>query len=376
MNQVLDPRIGGKTVVVLLGWLGAQPKSLRRYETLYRTLLQPPLPHRDRSSSSSHVTASTTTAVIQTYIAPPFTIVQSVLGDEPICVPFDWPQNHSYCRNIRTVQDLAWNILQDIHNNIHHNVSSSNHIYIHAFSNGGCFVWEKIRQILLLAQYDTDDNQRDNGAVNQESRNISCETTDPISLVPSIKVSDAQSIMLFQIRQQLRGVVFDSCPISDLHRLPEALQYCTIAERIQVLRFCHYKYLSINIDPNVKKQVQKRITNYVTGLQNDPLNIKQLYLYSRDDPLAPSSFIDDLVQCRRRRILQLGKRSQNHRNADIEDKQIMSCVWDKSQHCGHYLHHPKEYTNAIETLLMTNPRGDGNHSTTNDCKRNTLRSKL
>ena len=199
-----------------------------------------------------------------------------------------------------------------------------------------------------------------------------------MSLAPSTTMSDEQMRILFQIRQQLRGVVFDSCPISDLHRLPEALQHCTIMERIQVVRFCHYQYLTMNTNPSIKEQVQHRIKNYVTGLQNDPLDIKQLYLYSRDDPLAPSSFIDELVQYRRH------YRRQHHQplreacsNVDMDDdKRIMSFVWETSQHCGHYIHHPKEYTKAIESLLTRQPNKNETNITTKDDKRNVLRSKL
>lgn len=361
MNRVIAPPTRSKTVVVLLGWLGSHPKSLRRYESLYRNLL-------DGCSSGDDVPSTVSaTKIIQTYIAPPFTIVQSVLEspiDDPIRVPFEWPLQHSYCYNIRSIQDLAWNVLQDIHDNIHQG-HGKNHIYIHAFSNGGCFVWEKIRQILLFSVESAVERHE------THVKSITGEPTDPIALVPSTIFSDVQSRILLQIRQQLRGVVFDSCPISDLHRLPEALHHCTITERIQVLRYCHYKYLSMQIDPNVKEQVQKRIERYITGLQNDPLHIKQLYIYSRDDPLAPSSFIDEMVQYRRRQLHGMKDTSIRH----VDEEMVTSCVWEKSQHCGHYIHHPKEYTTAIETFLGNRTKGNDNNIN-HDKNLKALRSKL
>ena len=393
MNRLIAPKIERNTVVVLLGWLGAQPRSLRRYETLYRTLL-------DGSSGTDVPTPTPTTSIcIHTYIAPPFTVVQSVLEtpmDELIRVPFEWPLlQQSHCHNnnnIRSVQDLAWNILRDIHDcttassTIHHPNDDNNYvennnqnIYIHAFSNGGCFVWEKIRQILSLSVESTDAQENHGEIVNDNNnhyKRTNNEPTDRNSFVSSstTSLSDVQSRILFQIRLQLRGVVFDSCPISDLHRLPEALQYCTITERIQVLRYCHYKYLAMQIDPQIKEQVQTRITRYITGLQNDPLYIKQLYLYSRDDPLAPSSFIDELVQYRRRRLHEMMTHSSSTSNdeddGDEVEEMIASCVWEKSQHCGHYVHHPQQYTTAIATLLGRHEHNINNHGNDNNNSNN------
>jgi Eukaryotic protein of unknown function (DUF829) len=295
------------SVVALLGWLGAQPKSLHRYETLYRTTLG--------------------VSTVATYIAPPFTIVQTILSPnmEPIQIPMNWP--HIYCDNIRTTQDLAWNVLKGIHD-----VPNCDHFYVHAFSNGGCFVWEKIREILLLterAEQGIPNNDNDE-IENYMSRNKK-----------TAKLPQDTANVLMKLRQQLNGVVFDSCPISDLHRLPDALQYCSLLERLQVLRYCGFDYLSILTNPQVKERVQQRIESYVTGLQNDTSSIQQLYLYGRDDPLAPAPFIDELIQHRKQRLQYLSK----------GNNQVASCVWDKSRHCGHLLQHPQEYTNAIEMFL-------------------------
>jgi hypothetical protein len=282
------------TVVVLLGWLGSHPKSLSRYEALYRKL---------------------NSQTVLTYIAPPYTIVKTVLSPkEPIHVPNGWP--NEYCKNIVTVQDIAWNVLKSVHDEKY-----CDRLYIHAFSNGGCFVWEKIRQILL--------------AIRIEKQN----TTSSNNLIERSIISEENENIIQTIRSKLNGVVFDSCPISDLHRLPDALQYCTVMERIQVLQHCGFEYLTILTNDKVKDKVTERVTSYVNGLQFDPLSIKQLYLYGRDDPLAPASFIDEMIH----------KRKQH-----INDGSIKFCVWDKSQHCGHFIRHPVDYTNAIDQFLNDN----------------------
>ena len=281
------------SIVVLAGWLGSQPKSLRRYEALYRSLGVP---------------------VVYTHIAPPFTIVQSVLESspvEPIQLPQGWPKEQ---RKISRLQDLAWNILKDVHDE-----TSCNSFYLHVFSNGGCFVWEQIRQILSLPLSNLHFNNKGK--------------TDLIIDMPVLSVDVAD--ILFKLRQQLAGVVFDSCPVADLHRLPDALRYCSFAERLNIIRHCGFDHMLIQSDPKIHDRVQNRIQSYVSGLVADPLQIPQLYVYGRDDPLAPASFIDELVQKRKESI----------------GDPIMSCCWDESLHCGHLRMHPHEYSAAIESLL-------------------------
>jgi Eukaryotic protein of unknown function (DUF829) len=298
-----------QSVVVLIGWLGSKPKSLNRYELLYRQLGIP---------------------IVLTYIAPPYTIVKTALSPvEPIHIPKEWP-NES-CKNILTVQDVAWNILKSVYDE-----KCCERCFVHAFSNGGCFVWEKIRQILLLIPI--------------EKQNQIYNDSNDDYIGGSLKSQEIVSI-LQRLRRQLRGVVFDSCPIADLYRLPDALQYCSIMERTQVIQHCGFEYLTILTNIKVKEKVQERIKSYIHGLQSDPLLIHQLYIYGGDDPLAPASFIDEIIQ-QRKQIM----------NAES----IMVCSWEKSQHCGHLLRHRFDYTKAIDQFLH-------GHQTEN---RITARSKL
>lgn len=296
----------GRPLVVLAGWMGSQPKSLRRYERLYRRI---------------------GFDVVLTCIATPLAVVQSVLNQprrDVTPAPDDVPTfgRPNYRRNsvqqetITTVRDLAWDVLNDVH----HHGDDCSAFYFHAFSNGGCFVWEQIRNILLLAP--SSDNRCIASNVEQRTELLSSETLEILS----------------GLREKLAGVVFDSCPIAELDRLSDALKYCSWTERAAVVRHCglDFQLFAKGNDPEIQERVQSRIQSYVTGLRHDPLLIPQLYLYSRDDPLTPSPFIDELVQ---------------HRRDVSGSNRVMSRVWDESLHCSHLLKHSDEYTAAVEAFV-------------------------
>jgi Eukaryotic protein of unknown function (DUF829) len=291
------------SIVVLAGWLGSQPKSLRRYETLYRNLGVP---------------------VVLTHIAPPFAIVQTVLQVppvQPIQVPDRWP--HQY-KKVTGVQDVAWNILKDLHDE-----KSRTSFYLHVFSNGGCFVWEQIREILLSSIRQP----------NIQSKDKEATGNTPILSMEVLNI-------LSELRKRLAGVVFDSCPVAAILRLSDALRYCTWTERLNVIRYCGFDHMFIQSNAKIYGRVKERMDAYVSGLMSDPFRVPQLYVYGRDDPLAPASFIDELVQERKRRI---------------GSDRIMSICWDKSLHCGHLLKHPEEYSTVLESLLTYESKGNLMH---------------
>jgi Eukaryotic protein of unknown function (DUF829) len=272
--------------------LGSQPKSLRRYEELYKAI---------------------GFAIVLTRIAPPYAVVQSVFQHplEPIQLPSGWPNHCSVQHNsITTIQDIAWDILREVHN------EDCSAFYFHAFSNGGCFVWEQLRRILLAPS----NEHGSNGSPSNEQITLTSETADILS----------------SVREKLAGVAFDSCPIAEFNRVDEALNHCSSTERAAVERYCGLDYMHMKDDPELQARVQRRINSYVSGLRDDPLRIPQLYLYCRDDPLAPAPFIDDLVQ---------------HRSDIAGSDQVIRRVWDNSMHCSHLLKHSQEYTGAVEAFV-------------------------
>lgn len=287
-------RICGRPLIVLAGWLGAQPKHLRRYQELY-------LHCRDSVDAGGD-------AVVLRYITPPHTVVREVIHpmELNIDVPKDWPQdwyrgNNTRCNGsiaTRTIQSLTWKILADVAQL--QQQQKCNRWMFHAFSNGGCFVWERIRNILQSDSYQDHDT-------------------------------------ICNLKRTFAGVVFDSCPALELHRLEQALVHCTLAEKVAILWHNGINYIRMNHDQVIQRRTHQRCEDYANGMRNDALTTPQLYLYSKDDPLAPYTFIEQLVEHRKRLI-----------GHDV----IFQRVWDISVHCGHLLKHPKEYEMSVKAFVQ------------------------
>lgn len=295
-----------RPLVVLAGWLGSQPKSLRRYEELYRTM---------------------GFKVVLTRIAPPYAIVQTCLADPPleaIDIPVGWPSvdssttksddgGTSTSKNFAftTVQRIAWDILHSVHQ------EDCSSFYFHAFSNGGCFVWEQCRRILLEAPVLLSSNAK---LLEQQKRFASPATFNPESVVDALS----------RLRNNLSGVIFDSCPVLDMSRLDQALNHCSESERDLLHQRCGTEF-----DRDI---MQTRMNAYSKGLRNDPLHIPHLYLFSRDDELAPAVCIEELISHRREVV--------------VDPHRVANVVWDESMHCGHLLKHPREYTDALRNFVQ------------------------
>jgi len=272
-SMAIQSAAARRPLVVLAGWLGSQPKSLRRYETLYRGL----------------------GFEVLTRIAPPYTIGREILHDprEPLPMPVGWPGQKRNDEKL-SVRQLAWEILGEISRR----QEQVDFWMFVGFSNGGCFVWERIRDILLQ--------------------------------------SEQEGPRVVDLRKKLSGVVFDSCPIIELHRFNDALRHCTLLERAAVLRHNGWDLIRMNYDTKMQKHLKQLGNDYANRVCNDPLDVPQLYLYGRDDPLCPAAFIDELVE---------------HRRQIFGKHKILRCSWDTSIHCAHLLKHPQDYASAVESFV-------------------------
>jgi Eukaryotic protein of unknown function (DUF829) len=203
-----------RPIVVLSGWLGCQPRSLRRYAELYKGL----------------------GLDVVTFIATPHMVVGASQFS-----PF---LSEETARK-GSIQALSWDIFQ--------NVQERQFWFFHAFSNGGCFVWEQLRMIV--------EHQK---------------ATQP------------------------SGVIFDSSP-ANYHgkdNLSKALAYCSWTEqaaiRLQILWG----------GAQMRHEREARARLFWSGLCHDEWNTRQLYLCSHDDDLT---HFEDLIELVRHRQVLLGK---------------------------------------------------------------------
>ena len=268
----------GRPVVVLAGWLGCQRKALRRYEQLYRQLGFDVICH----------------------ISTPRMIVDYTMHRRPIQIPDQWPLSSSTATTTpQSMQDLGWQVLGQIHNQ-----QASSWIF-HGFSNGGCFLWDQIRRILM-----------EKDATKQPAKDL-----------------------LNFLSSRTKGVVFDSCPAwfaGNPSGLRAALSYCSWEERLDVL--VRFGPGVVMYDGRVQTQRRnQRCQEVFELLHEDPLDVPQLYLASQDDLLSDYKYIDELIRHRE--------------SVQVQKSPVMKQIWQSSPHCGHLRTHPKEYAEAIETFV-------------------------
>lgn len=294
------------SLVVIGGWLGCQPRHLKRYETLYNSL---------GFDSKS-------------FVASPISVIDSTLSprrhNRIIQIPSSdqWPQppfntsnknvsectigaSSSSCGKFDTIDDLAWKVLGDVYN------SQAEIFIFHAFSNGGCFLWESLCQILLLSK--NCHHQKD------------CISPEIIAVLKELYI-------------KCKGVIFDSCPCwfgsKGNSNLFQAIQYCSEEEKQRIISV-------FGIDERIfTKTTDENILNrnleFFHNLTVCPFDIPQLYMYSKNDDLSKHEYIIKMINNRRSRQKQV----------------VLQRVWDKSIHCAHLREHGDDYVKAVKEFIQ------------------------
>ena len=254
----------GRPVVILAGWLGCKPRSLRRYESLYQKMGFTPLVR----------------------IAPPSLVMEGCSLTPNLPPPSEIKRRRAPPSS--SLDDFGWEIIEAVYR------GNPSVVVFHAFSNGGCFVWERIRDTL-----------------GQQS--LDAET----------------SCVLDAVRSKLVGVVFDSAPAWYYSEgLLRAFAYCTWQEQLMARAQWWTK--------SSKPITEQRAIHYWDSMRNDPCDLRQLYLYSREDHLTIYAKLHELVE---------------HRQATFGTDRVLSEVFQSSPHCCHLLKHPSEYSAAVESFV-------------------------
>ena len=247
-----------RPLVVLAGWLGCRPRNLRQYENLYKGL----------------------GLDVVTCIATPRMVVAASRSLPSFLSEDSSPRN--------SIQALSWKVFQD--------VQERKIWFFHAFSNGGCFVWEHVHRIL---EHNNQIIERSNGTI--------------------IKPA---------------GVVFDSSPASyqGTDNLNQALAYCSWKDQAVV------RIESLWGGASMKQTSQERARLFWDGLVNDGLDTRQLYLCSHDDELTCYESLKKLVL---------------YRQGIFGKDRVVLKDWQSSPHCAHILRHPDEYRDSVASFVAS-----------------------
>jgi len=262
-----------RPTVIVAGWLGCRRKSLRRYEDFYNELGWD----------------------VAVCIASPAMIIASASG-----MNGREGRHRDASRtsppNPESMHELAMVTLQK--------VGQNSLFLIHAFSNGGAFLWEAIRSILSSGEGGLSDSQLQN------------------------------------LKKNFLGIVFDSAPafyIGSERALLKVLDHASneeMKESLNVLAKARAEIGSKRLD----NALRVRARQYWEGMKNHEWGLPQLYLYSDIDDLAPCGPIDELVLNRQERF-----------GRDM----VKKSKFTNSSHCSHLRTHPLQYRSSLGLFLLS-----------------------
>lgn len=278
-----------RQLITLAGWLGCKPKSLKRYQSIYEEL----------------------GCDVIVRIPPPSVVVHSAMMFSNI----DKNKTTDIPAPPQTMMDLALETINEICDKQENNLINYDEIYLHVFSNGGCFFWEAIYDIIM-------NNSNDNTL--EDKRNIS------------------------MIKSKLKGVIYDSAPANYYKTndnstenggslLIDALKYCSPSEQESLQQ---HIASSMKNDQN-QASYQKRALDYwmkMKTFNNVNKDMRSLYIYSKTDRLTPFHDLQDLVQ---------------YRKEKFGDHSVRHLIYDDSPHCSHLLTNGKIYHDAIRKFLSS-----------------------
>jgi pimeloyl-ACP methyl ester carboxylesterase len=287
-----------KPTVVLAGWLGSQPSKLRRYREFYAL--------RGHATILRIATPAMVVSGKPNALCPRVPVQPRGLSWSPTDAREERAAGATDSSwELKTMHDLAWDTLRELHG------QESPRFVVHSFSNGGCFLYEQIQRILFTRQ----EQQAD---------------------------SDASKALG---RLEMVGAVFDSCPGLDLSTLDGALAYCS-AEELEQLEAQLPNYRT-----DLQQHLGQRQDEFRQHMLETSPDMPQLYIYSRNDLLAPFAPLDQLVEERAKNALRRMRSRQAGQAPLFPLGVVRKLVLDDSPHCAHYLYHRDQYEAALDSFL-------------------------
>ena len=292
-----------RPLVVLVGWLGCEPRSLRRYESLYRRMGWGVL----------------------TVIPPPTVVVSAATTDD------DDGGGGSM-----TMRSLASDVLRAA------GAVRCAALVFHVFSNSGAFLWERSRELMFPPVQP----ELDGGGGDDDDASAGVSAAGPRTM-PGFPVSNSTAEE--RLRSKLVGVVFDSSPAfysgEDGSSLDAAMRHCGTRDRLS-RRLAELWARGWEVGPLLSSsrareerrstERRRRAEAFWAGLRDCPCDAPHLYLYGEGDPLAPSGPLRELV---------------DHRRRAFGNRRVFSRRFVGSQHCSHLRAHPEKYEAALGQFL-------------------------
>ena len=243
-------------------------------------------------------------------IASPLMVVKAATGlneEKSVSVT---PKHKTNTKESNCIRELALDTLDQVER------SQCNRFVFHAFSNGGAFLWEEVRNIIKgRKEKGSSDNRNSFGEYNS-------------------------------IQNKLVGLVFDSAPAyyAGQDTLMKALSYATAEEQEEGKALIENAKYEMG-DDAFSKSKGRRACQYWQGMLDDNMSVPHLYLYSKVDPLTSHKKLKELI---------------HHRRKKFGEESVSSLCFDDSPHCCHFLKHPTQYQTKLERFLtakcMAGPR--------------------
>lgn len=273
-------------LVILAGWLGCTEKSLERYKKLYRSL----------GVNDVLVRIPSPTAIVMSALYPPNSL----------------DRNNQF----ESMDNVAKEIVEELR------YKTYTHVIIHVFSNGGCFLWEAISELLK----------------NQQS-----------------------STSYATLKAKISGIVFDSAPADFSTKnssalLYKAISYCNERDQLHLKTYLNDRISQNGVEEEMQLQ-QNRAKDFWGRMKCCDLdvnvNVPHLYIFSKDDKLTPYGSLMKLIE---------------HRKVSFDRDQTHVLMFERSSHCRHLDLHPKDCTASISAFLLGCIKFDQDGSSTSNRK--------
>jgi hypothetical protein len=292
-----DPSSATKAVVIMYGWLGAQPKHLQKYADMYVTQM---------SCTVIHGTASVTGVMLRDKNEMAAAVTESVQKAALV---------------IREIEKAGED--QESADRVSDNTTSSVRVpvIVHYFSNGGAYVAEQLENMIQKAKSGGSLAESDTSSNSANSDNL---IIDDLKLVAN--------------RLQQTGCeIADSAPVY-MH-VGSAMNAITTAVP-SLPRQLFVKTLFVS------SVFLKRCASYIAREETEPVIFwnnmikselcpRQAFIYSSADELTDAAKLDDLIIMRKERGVK-----------------VTVLKFDDSNHVLHYRRHPKQYIDFVMQQIM------------------------